>query len=271
MGGGGVDDAVVQVFFLVLTVFLGLVFGSFATALAWRLPRGHSMVKRVRSACPSCDHPLGIPDLVPVFSWLFLRGRCRHCGAPIGWQYPAIELATLALCLGLFWRFGFSPALLAAYALAPVVVAIADIDIRYKIIPDVLNLSVAGTGAAALLLEARGAADPPDFIVSAGGHALLGAALYAATALLLRAVMMWRMKREPLGLGDVKFFAAAGIWLGASLETLSHFMMLAGFLGVAFALGWRKWRGEAMFPFGPALLAAFVILLFWRGPAFWSG
>ncbi|MBI1216194.1 MAG: prepilin peptidase, partial [Alphaproteobacteria bacterium] len=150
---------VMQGFHLALTVFLGLCFGSFATALAYRLPRGISMVKRVRSACPSCGHPLGVPDLVPVFSWLFLRGRCRHCRAPIGWRYPLIELATLFLCLVFLHRFGFSPPLLAVFVLAPLVVSIMDIDIHHKIIPDALNISIAGAGAAALLLTALDAAD----------------------------------------------------------------------------------------------------------------
>lgn len=81
----------------------GLIIGSFATALVYRLPRGLDWVS-ARSRCPSCGHVLGVPDLVPVFSWLFLRGRCRHCGTKIPARYPLIELSfgLAAAALGAF-------------------------------------------------------------------------------------------------------------------------------------------------------------------------
>ena len=154
-------------FYLVLTVFLGLVFGSFATALAYRLPRGLSILKKSRSACPSCDRKLGVLDLVPVFSWLFLRGKCRSCKAAIGWQYPAIELVTLALCLVFYWRFGLGLQTLCFFALAPVVVSIVAIDFAHKIIPDGLNLAVAALALAGLAGNALLAA---DLRVRSGGN-----------------------------------------------------------------------------------------------------
>ena len=82
---------------------LGLCLGSFMTALAYRLPRGLNWTTD-RSRCPSCGHTLGVPDLVPLFSWLFLRGKCRHCHTPIPVRYPLIELAFGLLfgCVGLF-------------------------------------------------------------------------------------------------------------------------------------------------------------------------
>lgn len=75
-----------------LFFILGACLGSFMTALAYRLPRGLDWVSD-RSRCTSCGHALGMPDLVPIFSWVFLRGRCRHCGADVSARYPAIELA----------------------------------------------------------------------------------------------------------------------------------------------------------------------------------
>lgn len=87
---------------LVLAVVLGAVFGSFATAAAWRLPRGEPLVV-ARSRCPRCGTTLQARDLVPVVSWLLLRGRCRACGAGIGWRYPVAELATAAL-FAVGWR-----------------------------------------------------------------------------------------------------------------------------------------------------------------------
>ncbi len=74
----------------------GLCLGSFMTALVYRLPRGLNWTTD-RSRCPSCGHALGVPDLVPVFSWLALRGRCRHCRTPIPARYPLIELGVGAV------------------------------------------------------------------------------------------------------------------------------------------------------------------------------
>ena len=89
---------------------LGAALFSFMNVVAWRLPRGMDPLKG-RSVCPQCGHTLGAPDLVPVFSWLFLRGRCRHCGAHIPARYLLVELLGGVLALGCTWRYG------AAYAL----------------------------------------------------------------------------------------------------------------------------------------------------------
>lgn len=255
-------------FHLSVTVFLGLCLGSFATALAYRLPRDISIVGRSRSHCVSCDRALGFPDLVPVFSWVLLKGKCRACRASIGWQYPAIEVATLALCLVFYKIFGFSPVTLAMFALAPVLVSIIDIDFRHKIIPDGLNMSVFLIGVAAFLASAFQEGLSPDMILRQMGTALLGVFMYGGGSLLLRQGCMKMMKREPMGLGDVKFFAAAGFWLGTGIEAFSWFMLLAGGLGVVLALVWKKIAKEAEFPFGPCLVLAFIAVLLLSGPGF---
>lgn len=236
------------------TVFLGLCLGSFATALSYRMPRDISMVSKTRSSCPVCGHDLGFRDLVPVFSWLFQRGKCRYCGDRIGWRYPLIELATLGLCAGLYHVYGFTPQGLAAFLVAPVLVAIIDIDLHYKIIPDQLNLWVAALGfiQVAVWEEAR-------MVPLAFG----GALLYGGFSWLLREAVARAMNREALGLGDVKFFAAAGLWLGPDPFVLSVFMMISGVSGVALALVWKKLSGEEAFPFGPALVVAFAACLLW--------
>jgi leader peptidase (prepilin peptidase)/N-methyltransferase len=88
------------VFKLIAVAAVGLALGSFAAAMAYRLPRG---VRGVRSVCPSCGHTLGIRDLVPVFSWLCLKGRCRYCAAPISARYPLIELAVMLGVMALYF------------------------------------------------------------------------------------------------------------------------------------------------------------------------
>jgi prepilin signal peptidase PulO-like enzyme (type II secretory pathway) len=100
-------------------LLFGLVLGSFVTMASYRLPRRLSIVTPP-SSCPVCTHRLGVPDLVPVFSWLFLRGRCRHCHTKIPARYPLIELATALLVTAVVSLLGFSlwtpPALLFATA-----------------------------------------------------------------------------------------------------------------------------------------------------------
>jgi leader peptidase (prepilin peptidase) / N-methyltransferase len=254
-------------FYLGVTVFLGLCFGSLATALSWRIPRGIS-VSVERSKCPSCHHSLGIPDLVPVFSWLALRGRCRFCKAPIGWRYPLIELATLLLCLALYARFGFSVPVLLMFCLAPVIVAAADIDFAFQILPDSLNIAIAAIAAAVIGANAALVADSQRFLLDHGLEAFEGAVLYGGSAAALRWGAMLVLKKDPMGWGDIKFFAAAGFWLGTNLMVYAYFLFAAGVLGVVIALVWKRIKKEAEFPFGPALLAAFVLMLMLAPPPF---
>jgi leader peptidase (prepilin peptidase)/N-methyltransferase len=258
-----------MVFFtLAAVVFIGLVLGSFATALAYRLPRDISMVTRVHSQCTACGHNLSISDLVPLFSWLFLRGRCRYCRAAIGPQYPLIELATLALCLLFYSVYGFKPETIAVFALAPVLVSLIDIDLRYKIIPDGLNLSIFFTGVAGLMINAALAANPVTFIMEQGAPAVGGALVYGLGSLLLRQGAAFFLKREAMGLGDVKFFAAAGFWLGLNPNAASMLMVISGLCGVILALAWKKRTGEIEVPFGPSLIIAFIAVLWFFPPAF---
>jgi len=252
-------------FFYLTTVLLGLCLGSFATALAWRLPRGVPLARKTRSGCPACGHDLGPRDLVPLFSWMMLGGRCRYCRAPVGWRYPLIELSTLALCLAFHLVFGFSAVTFCAFAIAPALVAMVDIDFRHKILPDVLNITVAAAGFAAIGVASLDAFDAPAHLLEMLGRAAGAALLYGAGAWALRFLFLKVTGKEALGLGDVKFFAAAGIWLGLSPDSLAFFLLLAGLFGVVIALAWKKITREAEFPFGPALIAAFLAVLFWRG------
>jgi prepilin signal peptidase PulO-like enzyme (type II secretory pathway) len=96
-----------EVVLIVEAAVLGLVFGSFATAAAYRIPRRESLSKG-RSKCPHCGTTIRAVENIPVFSYLFLRGRCRHCGQRISPRYPLIELATGALFAMAAWKFGLS-------------------------------------------------------------------------------------------------------------------------------------------------------------------
>lgn len=260
---------------LVYIAFIGLCLGSFATALSWRLPRGESILyadkkkkdgKFSRSRCPSCKNDLAVRDLVPVLSWLYYRGKCRRCGAKIGARYPLIELGCGALCIAFALRFGITPPLAALMMLAPAIVAIIAIDLEHYIIPDALNIALAVFGVLAFILAGLGADDMRAYIMEYAPRMLAGVLIYGGMAWGLRAIFGWLMKREPLGLGDVKFFAAAGLWLG--FELLPAFLMISGVGGIVLGLIWRAATGSREFPFGPSLVLAFTVCLLWRGGIF---
>lgn len=108
---------------------VGLAIGSFLNVVVWRLPRGKSLV-RPPSACPACSRRLRIPDLVPVVSWLALKGRCRYCGAPISVRYPLVEAFTGIVFVLLYAGYGLTlqllPALAAATLLIPAGLILRD-------------------------------------------------------------------------------------------------------------------------------------------------
>ena len=258
-----------EYFFTVFAAAAALCMGSFATALAYRLPRGQSIIKKYHSSCPQCGHDLSVMDLIPLFSWVFLRGRCRYCRQPIGVRYPVIEIVTALLCYAAYFVCGAVWASVFLFCLMPVVVAIIDIDLEYKIIPDALNTAIFLIGVAAFLVWA---ADMDSETVMAQAVQCLGGAVgYMVFAFLLRGVFSAALKREVMGLGDVKLFGAVGFWFGLGPDRMAGFMITSGILGIILGAAWHKFRGEKEFPFGPALVLAFVIILLQSRPPFLGG
>jgi len=224
----------------------GLVFGSFVTALSYRLPRGES-VAHGRSRCPACGHTLTAPDLVPVFSWIANKGACRHCRAAVSWRYPAIEAVTAAL----FVSAGFFAAdvghLALLMAMAPVMMALAVVDLEHMRLPNGLLALLA---LAALIWRGLGDKDFITAGMAAAGCLLIGYALDRLTKTLT--------KQTGMGMGDTKLFAVAGLAL--PLGNFFTFVALAGVLGLAWGVIWRAWAGRggpAAFPFAPAILLGF--------------
>lgn len=248
---------------LLWVIPLGLCYGSFATAMIARIPSGRSWIssskKPERSACPHCGHVLGVLDLIPLLSWLCLRGRCRHCQHPIGGRYPLTESATLLLTLAVYAAWGASVPGLVLMLAIPFVVAMLVIDLEHMILPDQLQVILFVLGIIFVFFQAETHQFSSEILMSFGASAvffLLAYGLAKGGALVL--------KREALGMGDVKFFAVAGLWLG--LMALPAFLLLGGCLGVLLGLVWRFFVKQDVFPFGPALIIAFLVLLLFRGP-----
>ena len=140
-------------FLVVFSALLGLIFGSFATVVAYRVPRRESVVSG-RSKCPNCGHTITAIENVPLFSYLFLRGRCRNCGVRISPRYPAIEVAT-AILFGLAAvKFDLSLELGAYAGLFWTLVVLTVIDLEERKLPDRITLPLFVVGLALLALAA---------------------------------------------------------------------------------------------------------------------
>ena len=235
---------------------------SFMNVVAWRLPRGLSPLHG-RSVCPQCGATLQAPDLVPVFSWLCLRGRCRHCGARIPARYLLVELlgGVLALCckhrLGSAVAltegfFGLSWAALLGLAVCGILLAVALIDAETQIIPDRLNVALAVCG---LLSFAFAPGTLPQTLIDR----LIGALCIAGPMLALCFVIP-----GAFGGGDIKLMAAAGLLLGWRCTLVAAFLaILGGGAWGAWLLARRKADRKDHFAFGPFLCAGIVLSMLW--------
>jgi leader peptidase (prepilin peptidase)/N-methyltransferase len=225
--------------------------GSFVGVLVTRLPAGRPVVWS-RSACPDCGHRLGPLDLVPIASWLWSRGRCRHCAGPVSRLYPAIELAALGLAIWAATAAGSPLLLWASCGLAWVLLALAATDMREGLLPDALTLPLIPAGLATTYL-----ADPGEVPAHVIG-VLAGFLVFAAVRLAYR-----RLRgREGLGRGDAKLLAAAGAWV--SWTGLPSVVVIAAVVGLASTLipysRGQKLALDSRLAFGPGLCVGFWLV-----------
>jgi leader peptidase (prepilin peptidase)/N-methyltransferase len=225
-----------------------LALGSFLNVVAARLPERRSLVKP-RSACPRCGSEIAWYDNVPLVSYAALRGRCRSCREPIGWRYPAVELATGLLVAACFLHFGFSVRALIAALFAATLVVLSAIDAERRILPDLIVLP-----ATVVILAAQIAFFPDralEWVVAS-----LGAALFLFLALVAYP--------RGMGMGDVKLALLLGAGLGYAVAVGLMIGMLAALAGstVLFARHGLRARKMAI-PFGPFLAFGALVALFW--------
>jgi leader peptidase (prepilin peptidase) / N-methyltransferase len=231
-------------------VFLpALAVGSFLNVVASRLPLGRS-VSQPRSACPHCGTPIRSRDNIPLLSYLLLRGRCRDCRTPIGWRYPAVELATAVLVAACAADFGFSLHALAAAIFCAALVTISATDIERRIVPNRVVLPAAAI-VLALMIAWRPSVEWP----AAG----FGAALFLFAAALAYP--------RGMGMGDVKLALLLGVAVGRAVPVALIVGMFAALVpsAVLFARHGAAARKMAI-PFAPFLALGGVVALF-AGPA----
>ena len=257
-----------------LVFLLGLMVGSFLNVVIHRLPkmmeadwaaqcaelRGETPTPAPpynlwlpRSACPSCGHGITALENIPVLSWLWLRGRCSACGAPISARYPMIELFTALLSAAAAWKWGLSPQTLGALLLLWTLVALAFIDLDTTLLPDSLTLPLLWLG----------------LLFNLGGHftTLSSAVIGAIAGYLLLWSVYWLFKlatgKEGMGFGDFKLLAALGAWLG--WEMLPVIILLSSVVGAAVGIAmivFVKHDRRIPIPFGPYLAGGGAVALF---------
>jgi leader peptidase (prepilin peptidase)/N-methyltransferase len=226
----------------------GTIFGSFYNVVIYRLPRQQSIV-HPRSRCPNCQRHLTPGELVPLYSFIAQRGKCRGCGAPISIRYPLVELAT---GLG-FAAVGFVSsgvlALLGGLIFFSLLVIIALIDLEHKLIPNILSIPGIIAG---LLLSCLGWGVPWT-------QSLLGTAVGGGVMLAIALI-----SRGGMGMGDVKLLALIGAFLGPWQTLLVLFWAsVLGSVGGLIYLYLTKQGRKTPIPFGPALAAAAFAVYLW--------
>ena len=228
--------------------------GSFLNVVILRVPLGESIVSP-GSRCPKCRQPIRFYDNVPILSFIILGGRCRDCGARISWRYPLIEFISACLSLGLYYKFGFTPAYLIFFAFCASMLVIFWIDLDHMIIPDTISLGGLIVGVVATVF---GIIPGMTWKMSVIGL------IFGALVLYIPAVIYEKLRGiEGLGGGDVKLLAMIGVFCGPYgalfvLIVSSLVGSLAGILNMAF----RGGSSTTPIPFGPFLAFAAVFYVF---------
>lgn len=228
---------------------LGTVVGSFLNVCIIRIPLGQS-IARESSHCMSCGKKLHWYELVPVFSWLMLKGKCSRCHAPISVQYPLIELSNGLLWLMVFLRCGFVMDSLLGSLLVSVLLVASVIDARTKELPLVTTMSVALLGIVRLILNPQNIKTGILGMLVVGGFLLLLLVISGGAA---------------IGGGDVKLMAGSGLFLGLQLNILAFLLgcIIGSFIHIIRMKFFNAGRELAMGPY----LALGIVIAFLHGNA----
>lgn len=258
----------IAAYFTAIAAVLGLVMGSFLNCWAWRITHGESVLHG-RSHCTTCGHALGPADLVPVFSWLFSRGRCRYCGERVSWRYPATELVCAVAYASIVATYG--PTLesveLVCFASALLLLSLTDID--DYLIPN--GAIIAAIVVRALYIAAVGLLGLGD-AAQLATESLVGGLVIGIPLIVVVLIADRILKRPSMGGGDLKLFFVAGLFFGWQQCLLLVIVACVIGIVVAFAGGSPRAAAEGdedgpqdgvhrVIPFGPSIAAACWIIM----------
>ncbi len=236
--------------FCIFFLLLGMILGSFYNVVGWRLPKGESIIYPP-SHCPNCNHQLKILDLIPVFSFILQRGKCRYCKNKIAWYYPVFEFLCGVIFMLCYLVFGITPELLKALTFVSMLIIIMVSDFNYMIIPDEVLLFF----GCLLALEIGIIDGYKVLIISLINGLIAFVAMY-----LLKVLGDFMFKKESMGGGDIKLMFIFGLVLGAPLAIISIF--IGSLVGLPISLILLSKNSEHIVPFGPYLsIGAIIILL----------
>lgn len=250
------SDSGLMIYCCCVAAVLGAVFGSFLNCAAWRIAHNEVFWKG-RSHCPNCGHVLSVPDLVPIFSWLFLRGKCRYCGAKVSARYLLTELLFAVLTVLCLLRFDLTFVCLRNWIFLCCLFCLSLVDLESMIIPNGCLIIAVCAWLVSLPLLRPGWRAILNSVIAAG--------VFGGGILLLSLLLDQILKKESLGGGDVKLLAVTGLYLGIVGSLFQ--IILACFFGLAFAFLQRRRTREAegQLPFGPSIAAAAYFILLYGG------
>lgn len=238
-----------EVYYSIVIFIFGIVLGSFYNVVGYRIPKGQSLIKP-SSHCTKCNHKLGASELVPIFSWIFQRGRCKKCKDKISSFYPIFEFATGLLFVISYLIFGFSIEFVITVTFISMLLIIIISDYQTMIIPDEVLIFF----SICLIIE---------LIIKNGvaniWFSLLNALISFSIMYLLKKLGDFLFKKESMGGGDIKLMAVIGLILGYEMSIMTIF--LASFIGLPVSLYVMYKNKTNIIPFGPFLSVAAIIIL----------
>ena len=246
-----------ELFLVIVAAGVGLIFGSFATAAAYRIPRRESFVTG-RSKCPNCGATITAAQNIPVISYLIQRGRCRSCKTRISPRYPLIELGTAVLFAGAAARFGYSVETVVFAAFFWGLVVLTIIDLEHQTLPNRVVFPMFVVGWLGLTAAALVDGDPDRLIRAGIGAAIFGGFFFAVAFAVPKG----------MGGGDVKLAFVLGTFLGyvggAGVTAVGMFLsfLLGGIIGLVLTVVGGAGR-KTKVPFGPFLALGTVLAVFW--------
>ncbi|NLK01776.1 MAG: prepilin peptidase [Clostridiaceae bacterium] len=235
-------------FFGFFVAFLsGIVMGSFLNCAVMRMLSGEPIV-RGRSHCMSCGHRLGVLDLIPLGSWLLLRGKCRYCGSKISARYPLSELVLGAVYVLILAKYDLTLRALELIVLCSLLFCITLCDLDQHIIPDRFIIIGIINRIIFILLTGN--------ILEELKFSLIGAFSVSLPLLILSLILDKILKKDTMGGGDIKLFFMAGMYFAWSVNVLVLFM--SAIIGIIFGLVTKK-NEEKQIPFGPAVSIGYFL------------
>lgn len=245
----------IEIIIGILIFVFGLIFGSFYNVVGYRLPNKQS-ISFPPSHCVHCNHKLRFYELIPLFSYVFLGGKCLKCKTKISVIYPIFELFTGLLFLISYIVFGLNIEFIIAITFISILIIITISDIRYYIIPDEIIIF----GSILLIIELLiKSLITKNSIINGMVLPILNGAASFAVLYLFKVLGDFIFKKESLGGGDIKLMFIIGLILGFDMSLVGIF--IASFIALPLSIYSLTKNNNNILPFGPYLSLASVLIL----------